>query len=91
MAQQPPEVINISSCSNDSDVIILDYVDGAAKITTLQNAEFAARESDVTADAAVFETESPESCLAFRLSLMHYGEKDWQKFATSYKDVKVSF
>ena len=91
MAQQQPGVINISSCSNDSDVIILDDVDGAAKITTLQNAQFAARESqsDVTTDAAVFETES--SCLAFRLSLMHYGEKDWQKFAASYKDVKVSF
>jgi len=87
MAQQQPGVITISS-SNDSDVLILDDVDGTAKITTLQNAEFAARESDVTADAAVFET---ESCLAFRLSLMHYGEKDWQKFAASYKDVKVSF
>ena len=96
-------ISSCSSCSNNSDVVVLENaaagensLHGGAELDSQKcetmHGNSAAREteSEVTAsDAAIFET---RSCLAIRLSLLHYGEDIyWQKFAALYEGVKVSF
>ena len=96
-------ISSCSSCSNNSDVVVLENAAAGKNSfhgveldsqkcvrTTHGNSAARETESEVTAsDAAIFET---RSCLAIRLSLLHYGEDIyWQKFAALYEGVKVSF
>ena len=96
--------ISSSSCSNNSDVVVLENAaknssprrrsgaqSGSQKCDTAYG-NGAARETEsdevILGGGAIFET---RSCLAIRLSLLHYGEDIyWQKFAALYEGVKVS-